>query len=327
MMETNFRSLGESGINVSPFGFGAMLLGTVIDEEHSYKLLDEYVNQGGNFIDTANCYCYWVEDGDSDASEQLLGRWIKSRENRDKIVLATKCGARPKGDSKSHLVEDMEGLAPEVMTKALERSLENLQQDYVDVFYVHIDDRRIDLFQIMQTLDGFVKSGKVRSIGCSNFSSWRLQEAQLIAEYNGFTKFSIIQQHLTYLNPRMRSDFGVCAPVSSELEDLLGHRNDVALVTYSPLLSGYYTRPERRDSYWRKHVYENTGNESRLEALGHIAEKYGTNENVIVLAWLTQRNVTSIPLIAASKLEQIRENFEALTVRLTVEDMEYLEQA
>lgn len=327
MIETKNRHLGDSGITVSPFGFGAMLLGTVIDEADSYTLLDEYVAQGGNFIDTANCYCYWVENGNSDASEQLLGRWIKERGNREQIVLATKCGARPRGNSKSHLAKDMEGLAPEVMTKALERSLKNLQQEYVDVFYVHIDDRSIDLFTIMQTLDGFVKSGKVRSIACSNFSSWRLQEAQLIAEHNGFTKFSIIQQHLTYLNPRMRSDFGVCAPVSSELEDLLSHRNDVALVTYSPLLSGYYTRPDRKESYWRKHVYENAGNESRLEALSNIARKYETNENVIVLAWLTQRKVSSIPLIAASKREQIQENFEALTINFTDEDLEYLELA
>lgn len=321
--------LGKSGINVSPLGFGAMLLGSSIDEQKSYMLLDEYISQGGNFIDTANNYAFWTEQGNSDTSEILLGRWMKKRNNRPDVVIASKCGARPIDEAAAMVdfINNIEGLSSQAIEKAVERSLENLQTNYIDVYYVHIDDRRVDLCEVMKTLDSLVKSGKVKALGCSNFTSWRLQEAQLIAQQNGYTPFSVIQQSFTYLNPRWRADFLYNETVTADLEDLLEYRSDTSLVAYSPLMGGYYTRPEKRENYWRKELYENTGNESRLAALSQMAAKYEVSENVIVLAWMLKRKVFAIPLISASRLEHIAENFGALSVDLSAEDLEYLENA
>lgn len=321
--------LGKSGISVSPLGFGAMLLGSTIDEQKSYVLLDEYIRQGGNFIDTANNYAFWTEQGSSDTSEKLLGRWMKERNNRQGIIIASKCGARPIDEegAMTDFINNIEGLGSQVIKKAVERSLENLQTDYLDVYYVHIDDRSVDLFEVMKTLDSLVKSGKVKAIGCSNFRSWRLHEAQLIARQNGFTPFSVIQQSFTYLNPGWRADFMYNETVTADLEDLLEYRDDISLVAYSPLLGGYYTRPEKRENYWRKELYENAGNESRLAALSRMAEKHNVNENVIVLAWMLKRRISAIPLISASRSEQIVDNFRALSVSLSADDLEYLENA
>ncbi|WP_087026282.1 aldo/keto reductase [Thaumasiovibrio subtropicus] len=321
--------LGNTGIKVSPLGFGTMLLGSSVSETQSFRLLDEYLALGGNFLDTANCYAYWVENGYPDASERVIGKWLASRNNRQDVIIATKCGCRPKNSDiiDEHPHSNMEGLAPETIYEGIERSLNNMGIDYVDLYYVHFDDRSQDLFQIMKTLDDLVKQGKTKAIACSNFMSWRFKEAQMIAKQHGFTPFCAIQQHLTYLNPKKRSDFGVCDYVTRDLENMLQHETAVSLVAYSPLLGGYYTRQDRRENYWRKHVYENTGNERRLEVLSRVADKYGVSENVIVLAWMCQRQPSALPLISASKVEQLRENFSALQIKLHEPDLQALEEA
>lgn len=319
--------LGNTGEKVSSFCLGCMLFGATVDKDTSYKLLDKYVEYGGNFLDTSNNYAFWIEGCKGGESETLLGEWMKERGNRKDIFLATKVGANPVDREKVNedFLGAVEGLSREAIINGVNGSLKRLQTDYIDLLYIHIDYRAVPLEETLGALNELIREGKVKHIGCSNLKSWRVQEAKDICRRNSWVEFSAIQQSYTYLNPRQGSDFWVNEYVDDSLLDYIDHYKDITLMAYSPLMSGYYTRPERRETYWRKEFYENAGNEKKLEALTTIAKKYNTNENQIVLAWMLQKDIPAIPLIAASKLEQLIENMESENVVLNKEDLEHLE--
>lgn len=319
--------LGSTGEKVSTFCLGCMLFGTTVDKETSYKLLDKYVEYGGNFLDTSNNYAFWIEGFKGGESETLLGEWMKERGNREEIFLATKVGANPVDMDKvdEDFLGAVEGLSRDAILNGVKGSLERLQTDYIDLLFIHIDYRKVPLEETLGALNELISEGKVKHIGCSNLKSWRVQEAKDICKKNGWVEFSAIQQSYTFLNPRQGSNFWVNDYVDDSLLDYIKHYKDISLLAYSPLMSGYYTRKEKRDNYWRKGLYENAGNETRLEALTKMAKKYNTNENQIVLAWMTQKQIPAIPLIAASKVEHLIENMESEKIVLSKEDIEYLE--
>lgn len=321
--------LGKTGARVSELCLGCMLFGSTISKETSYELLDEYVKRGGNFLDTANEYAFWIEGSKSGTSEELLGNWMEERENREHIFLATKVGANPVdlANLDNDYYGSVEGLSREAILKSVEGSLKRLKTDYIDLLYTHIDYRDVPLEETLETLNELVAAGKVKHIGCSNLKSWRIQEARSICKANNWTRFSAIQQGYTYLNPRPGSDFGVDEPVDDSLLDYLNYYQDMTLLAYSPLLGGYYTRKDKREHYWRKSLYENAGNQTRLETLSNIAKKYRVNENQVVLAWMLRKDTMALPIIAASRLEQLIENIEAADIDLSKEDLDLLDKA
>src|SRR5512145_668836 len=145
-------SFGQTGEIVSQYNLGCMLMGSLTDGPTAYKMLDHFMDAGGNFLDTANCYAWWTgKTASGDESETLLGSWMKERRNRDHVFLASKAGARLKdvnlvrntmGEINWPLVpQSYEFLAPATIRKAIEGSLRRLQTDYIDLYYAHIDDR------------------------------------------------------------------------------------------------------------------------------------------------------------------------------------------
>lgn len=304
--------LGEAGVQVSALCLGCMFFGTRVDEAASMRLLDRYMEAGGSFLDTANNYALWVPGGRGGESEALLGRWMRRRGNRDDLFVATKVGGAPGED-----------LSRTAIRAAIDASLRRLETDYVDLYYAHVDHRSVALEETLGALGEFVAAGKVRHIGCSNYAAWRLERARRISDAHGLPRYCCIQQRHSYLRPRPSAGFGVQVVADDELLDFCSANPEVALLAYSPLLSGAYTVPDRAVP----DQYLGADTDARLAALYHVARATGATVNQVVLAWLMATTPPAIPLIAASTEAQLDENLGTLALALTPDQLETLDAA
>lgn len=310
-------ALGKTGQQVSQLCLGAMYFGTRQDEATSFRLLDQYVDAGGMFIDTANIYAAWVEGFSGGESETVLGRWLKARGHRDRLFLATKVGFGYPGTP--------HGLAPAVIAQECDRSLQRLGVDVIDLYYAHVDDRVTPLQDTLEALAALVQAGKVRHIAASNYLAYRLERAHALAKQNGWPQFCALQQRYTYLQPRY--GMRVVPPQEYVTEELLDYvrarKGDFTLLAYSVLLAGAYTRPDRPLDA----AYDTPDNAARLATLRAVAREVNATPNQVVLAWLLQGDPPVLPLIAASTSEQLAENLGALQITLSAEQLRRLNEA
>jgi aryl-alcohol dehydrogenase-like predicted oxidoreductase len=307
-------SLGNTGQQVSAMCLGAMLFGTKTSEPVAQKLADLYVEAGGSFIDTANVYASWVPSGKGGESEEVLGRWMRDRANRDRIFLATKMGSR--------LQPSGRGLRAEQIRQECDRSLVRLKTDRIDLYYSHFYDPVTPVQESLAAFDELRRAGKIRFIGASNHPAWRLAEANTIAAQHGWEGYCCIQQRLSYARPKVQADFGVQLAATPELIDYCATRN-VTPVAYSPLLGGLYGRDDKKlDSR-----YQTADTAARMESLKALAARRKVSPNTLVLAWMLASKPAVIALFAASSEPQLRENLSALSVELTNEEMDALNKA
>ena len=308
--------LGNTNTEVSALCLGAMYFGTRNDEATSFRLLDQYVEAGGTFIDTANIYAHWVKGYQGGESEALLGRWIKIRQNRSKIFIATKVGfdIQAQGVPRS--------LSARWIATECEKSLQRLGIETIDLYYAHVDDRSTPMEESLEAFDRLIKAGKVRFIGASNFPAWRLEQASWTSITHGLSEYCCIQQKHTYLRPKPGADFGLNVTVNEDLYDYCRNRK-ITLLAYTALLSGAYTRSDREIPG----EYLGPDTQARLRALKTIAQEKGATVNQIVLAWMLHSDPFVLPLIAASNEDHLAENLQALEISLTVVDMQRLDQA
>ncbi|MEJ2665288.1 MAG: aldo/keto reductase [Spirochaetia bacterium] len=331
--------LGKTGEVISRIGLGCMLMGSTIGKTESFSILDYYLEKGGNFLDTANCYAWWIGKGEfiGNESEELLGQWFKERGNREKVFLATKVGARLRDP---HNIRDKDGnplwdkvrgeyeyLSPAVIRKGVEDSLKRLGTDYIDLYYAHIDDRNTPIEVIMETFNRLKEEGKIKHIGCSNFRTWRLERAQSVGRYNNRTSFCAIQQQCSYLRPKAGADFGVGVNIDQELTDYLKSNDDVSLVGYSPLLKGIYDDKAKREACYIWPLFNTEDNRIRLETLSKMAAELGVGNNQLVLAWLLHLEPAVFPLVGVSRFAQIEPNLRAADISLSGEQMAILNNA
>ncbi|MBU5353160.1 aldo/keto reductase [Paenibacillus barcinonensis] len=314
-------TLGKSGPQVSALCLGCLNFGTKTDKSLSYRLLDQYVEAGGNFLDTSNNYAFWNGAGVGGQSETLLGEWMKEKNNRNRIFLATKVGANPTIPGGGFPAK--EGLSKKAIHKAVDESLKRLKTDYIDLYYAHIDDMDVPLEETLEAFNQLIQSGKVRAIGCSNHYTWRLEEARSISQSHGFAPYQCIQQRYSYLRPRPGADFDVQISVSEEMLKYIETHEEIALLAYSPLLSGAYTRQDRPIPV----QYTGPDAEARIAVLQEISEETGATHNQVVLAWMLNNSPVTLPVIAASSTEQLQENLQALDVTLTQEQIKRLNEA
>jgi aryl-alcohol dehydrogenase-like predicted oxidoreductase len=270
-------NLGSTNVDVSAMCFGTMYFGTTIAENVAYDLLDHYVGAGGSFLDTANCYAHWVKSGRGGESELLLGRWMRKHRNRDSLFIATKVGfayqGLPDHPGASH------GLSRKQILDECEKSLKRLQIDTIDLYYAHIDPRTTPLEEVIEAMAGLVQAGKVRFIGASNYRAWRLSAAWAIAEKTKAPQFVAVQQKHTYLQARQGRAYDLWPPATDELFDFSKAHN-IAVIAYSPLLSGAYCRDDRTFDV----AYLGADNEHRLAILRDIARRKKATVNQIILA-------------------------------------------
>lgn len=295
-------------LEVSEIALGAMNFGTATSKEDSYRVLDAYMDMGGNFIDTSNNYAHWAGTGDE--SETLLGEYFRDRGCRNRVVLATKVGFDRHGKGA--------GLKKEQIEYWIDESLRKLGTDHIDLYYAHTDDASTPIEETMEAFHRLVEKGKVLALGASNFDTWRMAEANMIAELKGLTPYSAMQQRLSYLNPKFgeapKYIFNEVA--NRERLRFLCDKN-MPLISYACLCKGAYEIPERLGGEYEAG--------ERLDFIRNMAAEKGVNPSALVIAWL--RNVHRcdgypevIPLFSASP-EQLAENLRGLDVKLTDEEL------
>jgi len=306
--------LANTDIAVSALCLGTDSIGSRIDAETSFQLLDRYSERGGNFLDTANFYASWLPGCQGGESETLLGAWMKERGNRRQIVVASKLAFDYPGCAG--------GLSAAQIERECEKSLRRLQSDHIDLYYAHRDDPDTVLEESMEAFDRLVRAGKVRALGASNLKVWRIAEANTVSGAKGWARYDVVEQRHTYLRPRLGADFGPQICINDDLKDYCRARR-ITLIAYSVLLQGAYVRADRPIAA----QYAGPDAEARLAALRNVADETGATVNQVVIAWLRQGDPPVLPIIAASRLEQLVENIGALDVTLTDDQMRRLETA
>ncbi len=306
--------LGTSGLEVSIFCLGTMYFGWRVDEESAVRVLDQYAEAGGSFLDTANIYGQHDGRRVGGLSEAVLGRWMAARRNRQEMFVTTKVGFQREGVER--------GLPAETIVAECERSLRALGTDYIDLYYAHVDDRRTPLSETLEAFDRLVCAGKVRVVGASNFVAWRMEAAHHLCATNGWAPFCCIQQRHTYLRPRPSAAFDPQVVANADLTDYC-QSTRTRLLAYSPLLGGAYSRDDKAIDA----RYAGADSDARLAALHAVATEHDATANQVVLAWMLHSDPQVIPLVAASNTAQMAENLAALNVALSEEDMRRLDTA
>lgn len=314
-------ALGPDGIGVSRLCLGAMALGGVQDEATSFAILDRFLELGGNFIDTANCYMFWIDGGTGDESELLLGRWFAARGTRDEVVLATKAGRRPSFPGGG--LEHSEPLSRSRIGAALDESLGRLGTDRVDLFWSHRDDRDTPLEETVAGFDDAVRAGKARMVGASNHTAWRVERARSIADRTGAAAYTAMQNRYSYLKPRPGTVLPEGGHVHADPADLdfVEGTAGMAILTYSSLLSGAYVKKPLGEHY------AHPGTDARLKVLDEVAAETGATRNQVVLAWLAGHGAPVVPLVGVSSVAQLEEAAAGVALKLDADQWQRLTNA
>ncbi|WBC14237.1 aldo/keto reductase [Micromonospora sp. WMMA1998] len=324
-----YRTIGTDPATrreVSVLSLGAMLFGTATDEATSYAVLDRYVEAGGTFVDTSDNYAFWQNGGQGGESEELLGRWRRSRGVGDEVVFATKLGARPLAPGTSYL-DNAEGLSAKVIRESAERSRERLGLDRIDLLYAHIEDHDVPLRETVEGFAELVAEGTVGLLGASNHRAWRVERARATAAAAGLPGYEVLQYHRSYLPsrvdlPNALDPDGDVGWVGPDLASYLRAEPGLTLVAYSPLLKGAYVKPERLGE-----EYALPSTPARLAALRAVADETGATVNQVVLAWLMGGDLPAIPLVGCSSVAQLDEALGAVDLELATEQRARLDAA
>ncbi len=330
--------LGRTGRMVSQVSLGCMTMGTDTDERTSARILDAYLDDGGDFLDTANCYSWWAgPEATGGESEELLGRLLKRR--RDKVFLATKVSAavtdadgarggfREDGSRDwEHIARHFEGAGAGVIRRGIDDSLRRLGTDHVDLYYIHVDDQATPLEETLSALDKIVRAGKVRHIGWSNVRAWRLERIRALAERHGWASPVAVQLQHSYLRPAAGVDSA--SVVSGDMLDLLRDNEEITLAAYSSILRGIYDDPVRRVAHPVWQTYAGPDADARMAAIDKVAQELDVTGNQVALAWLLrQASPRVVPLIGPRTWEHYAAIRPAFDLVLSEEHVTLLNNA
>ena len=291
-------------MTTTPLVLGAMMFGTRIDETTSFALLDRFVDRGGEWIDTADCYSFWASDtGRGGQSEAVLGRWLAPRPGvRERVKIATKLGAEP--TVVGGWPEHRQGLSAAAVRAAFAGSLERLGVESVDLLWLHQEDRSVPIEETVDAIAELTAAGSVGRVGASNHPAWRIERARRHALDHGVRPIDALQLSTSYLRPRPGTlppgnvhAFGV---LDDEHRDFAA-ANDIEIWAYTPLLSGAYDNPEKAIP----DVFDHQGSERRLAVLDEAATTLGVQRGQVVLAWLAGGSPAIRPILGGSKLDQL----------------------
>jgi aryl-alcohol dehydrogenase-like predicted oxidoreductase len=315
-MNGKMRRLGNSGLTVGPLALGGNVFGWTADETTSFRLLDGFVAAGLNLIDTADVYSRWAPGNKGGESETILGSWLKRSGQRDRIVLATKVGMEMGPGEK--------GLSRSYILRAVERSLQRLQTDHIDLYQSHKDDPETPLEETLGTFGELIRQGKIRAIGASNYTAERLAQALQVSKANGFPSYSCLQPH-----------YNLCerALFEKDLEPLCLQAG-LGVIPYYSLASGFLTgkyRSEKDLAQSPRGVavkkYLNERGLRILGALDQVAGRYHSTPARVALAWLMARPSVTAPIASATSLDQLHDLVEATRLELDGPAIDLLSQA
>ncbi|MET1029092.1 MAG: aldo/keto reductase [Dongiaceae bacterium] len=290
------RRLGQSDLHIAPLVFGGNVFGWTVDEATSFILLDAFVAAGFNTIDTADVYSTWAPGHQGGESETIIGKWLKERGGRDKVVIATKVG--------SDMGNGRRGLSKAYILKAVEDSLRRLQTDYIDLYQSHTDDEAAPQEETAAAYATLIRQGKVRAIGASNFTAARLASAATACKALAHPRYESLQPCYNLYD---RAGF------EGELADYC-IREKIGVITYSSLAAGFLTGKYRNKQDLGKSVrgedvekYLDARGLRILDALGRIAADHHVKPGQVALAWLMAQPGVTAPIASATTLPQLHD--------------------
>ncbi len=297
--------LRQTDLEVSDVCFGGNVFGWTADQLESFRLLDRFIELGGNFIDTADVYSAWKEGNSGGESETIIGNYLKLKGNRADVVIATKVA----------MLESRKGLSAKNIVAACDDSLRRLQTDYIDIYYAHSDDQDTPLEETLEGFNSLVEAGKVRYVAASNYTFDRLGEALKISKDNNFASYIALQNRYSLVAREPYESDGAKSVEEYKISGL----------PYSTLgsgfLSGKYRAGTAVDSQRATGVSQNYLNDENLETLKRVEEvanAYGVSNTAVALAWLRRQPGVTVPLASGRTLEQL----EALMQKVELTNQE-----
>jgi len=311
------RALGRTGLEIAPLVFGGNVFGWTADETRSFELLDAFVAAGFNAIDTADVYSKWVPGHRGGESETIIGRWLQARPGlRRQVLIFTKVG----GD----LGEGRKGLSRRWIEQAVEDSLRRLNTDVIDLYQSHFPDPETPHEESLAAYERLLKAGKVRAIGCSNFSVEQLAASLQAARAQGLPAYQTLQPEYNLVDR---------ASYDGPLRDL-AIREHIGVITYYSLASGFLSGKYRAEADLKQSPrgrgvakYLTPRGLRILDALDGAASRLEARPAEVALAWLMQRDGVTAPIASATSLEQLKSFAKAASLSLSAEDVQALDAA
>jgi aryl-alcohol dehydrogenase-like predicted oxidoreductase len=317
-----FNKIARTDLNCSFIGLGGVGLGSKIDQENAFRLMDIFAEHGGNMVDTAQVYDNWLPI-EMSISEKTIGRWMKSRKNRDQFIVTTK-GAHPHLET-MHIPR----LSPLDILHDINGSLQNLQVETIDLYWLHRDDTTRPVAEIIELLNDQIKVGKIRYFGCSNWSLARIKEAQRYAEDHHIQGFSG-NQLMWSLAVADRIHLNDQSIVMIDEETKQYHRSTgLAAFAYSSLAQGLFSKWDSGvysvNSDMVNPVYRSIENRKRFERLRQLSLELSLSVSQVALGYIISQPSLSIPIVGCYTPKQLEECLQAEEAQLTQEQLNFLE--
>ncbi|HEY0828885.1 MAG TPA: aldo/keto reductase, partial [Bacilli bacterium] len=305
---------------------GTGSLGSTVMESDSFRLLDAFLHLGGNFIDTAKIYADWIP-GERSASEKMIGKWLKRANSRHNVIMGTK-GAHPP-------LENLHQprLSPIEITADLNASLQHLQTDYIDLYWLHRDDPNRPVEDIMETLNIAEKAGKVRYFGCSNWTVPRIEAANAYAAKQGFRGFAATQNMWSLAVPNKDAIEDKTLVMMEDRDRAFHEKSGMAAIPYSSQANGFFSGRYRKGeplsaANSAKHVegyYYNDENFARLERLERVANQQNLTRTQVALGYLLSQPFPVFPIVGCYNITQLQDSCTSGNVNLDLKVLRYLE--
>jgi aryl-alcohol dehydrogenase-like predicted oxidoreductase len=314
-MEYTF--LGRSGLKVSRLALGTMNFGPLTEEKEAFRIMDEALDMGINFFDTANMYGSMTQDGYCGWTEEIIGRWFKLGGNRrERVVLSTKLYL-PMNDE-TYGPNDGNGLSAYKIKRNLEDSLRRLQTDHIDLYLMHRAERRTPWEELWGAFEKAVNDGKILYVGSSNFNAYDLGKAQWAADKRGFLGM-VVEQHR--YNLLARSCEAELLPAAEEL--------GVGIMCWSPLAGGLLgSNGKEKAAGTRRGLGTELKNETykQLESYSNLCKEIGKSEADVALAWLMAQPIVTCPIMGPRTVENLRASVKSINVKLEKEVLDRLDE-
>lgn len=309
------RKIKNTDLSVAPVNFGGNVFGWTLDEQQSFDILDRFAGEGFNFIDTADTYSWWV-NGKGGQSEEIIGKWMRSRKNRNDLVIATKVGS----ETKEHGYD----ISRKHILRSIDESLLRLGTDHIDLYYTHFDDNTTPVEETLSAYDEVIRAGKVRYIAASNVSPERLRESFETSEKHNLPKYVALQPHYNLVErEKFENEY---APLAEEF--------GLSVFPYWSLAAGFLTGKYRSEEDLSKsqrgegvRKYLNPKGLEVIAALDEISESHQVKPATVALAWLLAHPLITAPIVSATSTLQLDTLFAAPGLELTAGEIDFLNQA
>lgn len=323
-----YHRLGKSGLEVSRIGLGTIPFGTALDEKAASAIVDRFYDAGGNYIDTANIYGGGVRGRNTEmagTAERTVGKIIKGK--RSRFALATKGGWIMEDDMKPNAF----GLSRTYLSTQIEESLRRLDTDYIDLYQCHIQDPYTPVEETMRVLDDFVKSGKIRYVGVSNWGGWQTVKGSMHARQ--FNLSPIVSNQIWYNIADRVAEFDIIPACRDQNISIIGWG-----VLAQGFLTGRYSRTDRQPNPTDRIVSNKPQESSSWEqlavervwqiqdVLARLGKHYGKSLSSIALAWALQSGGCDVALLGVSNLAELDNGINSLDLRLSIEDLQALQE-